>query len=63
MYEVAKQMSAFHDYILAEKGLDKPLYQWSKYPRYPNLGRATIELEKAVEKLINTKLEEVRPAE
>ncbi|KAF2796090.1 hypothetical protein K505DRAFT_416032 [Melanomma pulvis-pyrius CBS 109.77] len=58
MCEVAKQMSAFHDYILAEKGLDKPLFQWSRYPGYSNLDRATIALEKAVEKLKNTKLEE-----
>jgi hypothetical protein len=51
MFEVAKHMFAFREYLATENNSNKPLYQWDKYAAYPKLHLATVELEKTAGRL------------
>ena len=51
MFEVAKQMFAFREYLATENNSNKPLYQWDKYTGYPELHLATVKLEKIARRL------------
>jgi len=56
MYNLDKQMSMFHSYIIEEKNSNKSLHQWSKYTGYPELHRVSRELKMAVEHLKITRM-------
>ncbi|KAF2709528.1 hypothetical protein K504DRAFT_406794 [Pleomassaria siparia CBS 279.74] len=51
MYEVNRQMAAFHEYIVANRSLNMPLYQWPKYDGYSEISHSSRELDKAVDHL------------
>jgi hypothetical protein len=51
MFQVAKQMFAFREYLAAENNSKKPLYHWDRYAAYHKLHLATIELEETTGRL------------